>query len=268
MTPRPSSDSVLTKVPTPLVGEWALRLKVSQNAVRPDYVITKGMTYADLNIDRAMKPEVDLYGDYILTQVTGIDGGYNDYWFGKAKTEDQATTPYKTETGNKHYDWPTVLHAVAFADDPEYPVTETRPGPRTVSVPRKRARAIVTESAFALCRTVTNYYLNTKPFDIPTHPQPVPAAVSWVVNNSETSLVCLHTDMDLPARGQTWNITEIAGEIEVVGNPSRTRNFPATPFTDWQPFVIADDQQELPTGHYRRITTILYPPTAAELSSL
>jgi hypothetical protein len=74
--------------------------------------------------------------------------------------------------------------------------------------------------------------------------------------------------MDLPARGQSWNITEIAGEIEVVGNPSPTRNFPATPFIDWQPFVIADDQQELETGHYRRITTILYPPTSAELSTL
>jgi hypothetical protein len=267
MTPPPSSHLHFDPKVDDDSGEWWFRIAIATSQLRIEDLPALRTPYKDTAL-RAVNARTDLWGDYLLIKYTNGPDGYLWANFAKAKTEDQATTPYKTETGNKHYDWPTVLHAVAFADDPEYPVTETRPGPRTVSVPRKRARAIVTESAFALCRTVTKYYLGNEPFNIPTHPQPVPAAVSWVVNNSETSLVCLHTDMDLPARGQSWNITEIAGEIEVVGNPSRTRNFPATPFTDWQPFVIADDQQELPTGHFRRITTTLYPPTSAELSSL
>jgi hypothetical protein len=268
MTSRPASDSILTKVPTPLTGEWALRLMVSQSVVRPGYVIAEGMTYRDLRIDTALKPEVDIWGDYVLTRVTGADGGYNAYWFGKAKTEEEAATPYKIESGSKHYDWPTILHAVAFAADNEFPVNEKRPGNRTVAVPRLRARPIVTESAFALCRTETRYYLGTQPFNIPTHPQPVAGRVDWVTNDGAESLVCLHTDIDLPARGESWNVTEIAGDIEVVGNPMPFRHFPATPFVDWQPFTIADNQQETESGHWERRTTIIYPPTFAEPSTL
>lgn len=258
-------------------GEDWLRVAINTSSLRPEDLPKIGTAYKDTSL-QTTNGRMDLFQDYILRKYTNGPDSIRYAHFLKAKTDEEANTPYKTVPGSKHYDWPTVLHAVAFANDSEYPVTETLPGPaptsgqqtttRTVSVPRKRARAIVTEGAFALCRTVTKYYLSDAPFLIPTHPQPVPAAVNWVINNSETSLVCLHTDMDLPARGQSWNITEIAGEIEVVGNPSRTRHFPATPFVDWQPFTIADTQDETPAGHYRRIVTLIYPPTSAELSSL
>ncbi len=52
--------------------------------------------------------------------------------------------------------WPCILCGEYAAEDPEYPVTETRPGPRTVSVPRLRARPITTEGTFALCKTITD----------------------------------------------------------------------------------------------------------------
>lgn len=247
-------------------GEDWLRVAINTSSLRPEDLPKIGTAYKDTSL-QTTNGRMDLFQDYLLRKYTNGPDSIRYAHFLKAKTQDEANTPYKSIKSSKHYDWPTVLHAVAFADDNEYPVTETRPG-RTVTVPRKRARAITTESAFALCQTLTRYYLNDSPFDIPTHPQPVAGAVTWVVNNTETSLVCLHDDLELPARGQTWNVTDIVGQTDAVGSPTQKRLFPATPFIDWQPFTIADDQEELPSGHYRRRQTILFPPTSAELMSL
>lgn len=256
-------------------GEDWLRVAINTSSLRPEDLPKIGTAYKDTSLQTA-NGRMDLFQDYILRKYTNGPDSIRFAHFLKAKTAAEALIPYKTVPGSKHYDWPTVLHAIAFADDPEYPVTETRPGPnpatgsgnRTVTVPRKRARPIITKGAFALCKTVTYYYLGNEPFDIPTHPQPVDDTVTWVINNDETSLACLHTDIELPARGQSWNITDIAGDVDVVGNPSQKRLFPATPFTTWQPFTIADTQDETEAGHYRRIVTIIYPPPSAELSSL
>lgn len=256
-------------------GEEWLRIAINTQQIRPDTLPKLGTPYKDANLP-AVNARIDLYGHLTLRKYKNGPPGIRYAHFLQPKTVAEALTPYKTVPGSKHYDWPTVLHAIAFADDPEYPVTETRPGPnpatgtgnRTVTVPRKRARPIITKGAFALCKTVTHYYLGNQPFDIPTHPQPVDDTVTWVINNDETSLACLHTDIELPARGQSWNITDIAGDVDVVGNPSQKRLFPATPFTTWQPFTIADTQDETEAGHYRRIVTIIYPPPSAELSSL
>ena len=248
-------------------GEWWFRVAISTAQIRVEDLPAVGTLYSAASL-RSVNARMDKWGAYQLLKYTNGPDGYVWAHFAKSKTAEEIATPYKTLKGSKHYDWPTVLHAVAFADDNEYPVSETRPGPRTVSVPRKRARAITTESAFALCKTLTKYYLSPDPFDIPTHPQPVAGAVSWVVNNTETSLVCLHDDLELPARGQSWNLTDIVGQADAVGSPTPKRLFPATPFVDWQPFTIADDQEEIETGHYRRRRTIIFPPTSAELMSL
>jgi len=268
MTPNPNSDAILKKVPTDIVGEYALRLIVTERHVRPDTVLTEGTTYLDLPISNTLKPDVNLWGHYILIKVTDGPEGYHSYWFGKPKTEAEKLVPYKTIPGAKHYDWPTVLHAIAFADDAEFPVTEIRPGNRSVKVPRKRARAVKTESVFALCKTETRYYLSPTKFDIPPHPQPTPSEVVWVVNGQEDRLVCLHDDLTLPARGSSWNLTDIQGDVTDVGIPSKTRTFPATPLTEWQPFTLDDNQRELETGHYLRTKLIIFPPPTADRSSL
>jgi hypothetical protein len=248
-------------------GEEWLRIAINTAQIRPGTLPAIGTAYKDATLPAA-KTRIDLYGTYILRKYVNGPPGIRFAHFLKPKTEDQANTPYKSIPDSKHYDWPTVLHAVAFAEDPEYPVTETRPGPRTVSVPRLRARPITTEGTFALCKTVTDYYLSDTPFDIPPHPQPVAGAVTWVINNTETSLTCLHDDLDLPARGQNWNIVNIAGDASVISPPTDTRHFPATVFTTWEPFTIADAQEETEAGHFRRRRTRLFPPPVGELMTL
>lgn len=269
MTPNPAPDSVLTQLATPIATEVVIRLAVSTRSLKPEKRPTVGSKYRDLNIDSTSRPDVELWGEYVcLDKFDNGPEGYHYFYFGKPKTQAEIATPYQIVTDSKHYEWPTILHAVAFATDSEFPVNEKRPGNRTVAVPRVRARPIVTESAFALCRTETRFFLDNKPFNIPTHPQPVAGRVDWVTNDGADSLVCLHTDMDLPARGESWNVTEIAGDIEVVGNPMPFRHFPATPFVDWQPFTMADNQRQTEAGLWERRTTIIYPPTFAETSSL
>lgn len=267
MTPAPVSHQHFESLIDDDSGEEWFRIAIATSQIRTADLPALGTTYAASGL-RAVNARMDLYGDYVLRRYRNGPPGYRWAHFLQSKTDATATTPYKTETGAKHYDWPTVLHAVAFAFDPEYPVTETRPGGRTVDAPRLRARPITTESTFALCKTLTRYYLADTAFDIPTHPQPVAGAVSWVINNTETSLTCLHDDMELPARGQNWNIADIAGDASVVGPPTQKRLYPATVFADWAPFIIRDDQEETEAGHYRRVTTTIYPPPTGELMSL
>jgi len=267
MTPRPASDSILTKVPTPLVGEWALRLMVSESVVRPDYVITEGMTYRDLRIDRALKPEVQLWGDYVLTRVTGAEGGYNAYWFGKPKTEEEINTPYKTEAGrSRHYEWPAVLHGILFAEDPEFPV-EVQIG---VDLKVKRAqlvaRAEKTERTFALCRTVVKSYLSPRPFEVPQRPQPAADEVEWWLNGKAERLVCLHGELTLPAAGKVWSAKYTAGQVQ--GMPTELRTFYPTPLEDWEPFVISQDHgQRESDGLYELTEEWIVPPDRSETPS-
>lgn len=248
-------------------GEWWFRVAVSTAQIRPAQLPAPGTLYKEAGL-RAVNARMDEWGDYKLMKYANGPDGYVWAHFGKVKTEEELRVPYKEKSKSKHYDWPTVVHAIAFADDSEFPVTETRPGGRTVKIPRKRARLIKTNTAFALCKWVTRYYLGPDQFNIPTHPQPTENEITWVTNDGEKSVVCLHPDLYLPARGQTWNVTEIQGDVTVVGNPSATRFFPGTPLETWQPFIIEDDQEELESGLFRRFQTTIYPPPSAELSSL
>jgi len=267
MTPRPASDSILTKVPTPLVGEWALRLMVAESVVRPDYVITEGMAYRDLRIDRALKPEVNLWGDYILTRVTPGESGYNAYWFAKPKTEVEKYTPYREDPGrSRHYEWPTVLHGVLFAEDPEFLVEVQTGVTLTVKRPQLVARARKTNSTFALCRTVIKRYLSPTPFDVPQRPQPAAEEVEWVINGKPQSLVCLHDTITLPAAGKYWSVKTTAGDVQ--GLPSDQRTFFATPMKDWEPFVTSQDTgQRQADGLYELNEEWLIPPDRARKST-
>ena len=273
MSPNPASDAILMKLPTPLVGEWSLRLAVTEARVRPELVLTPGTTYKDLPISTTEKPEVELWGDYLLTHVTRGEQGYHYYFFGKPKSDAEAATPIREPLpGAQHYDWPTVLHAIVFGLDAAFPVTEARPGGRSVKVPRERARRIITQSAFALCKTLTYEYLSPTPFNIPTQVQPVPGEVEWIVNGQAERLTCLHPAMTLPSRGGNWNMTSIQGDAGSADMmPSATKHFPATPLEDWGPFPIRDTQSapwENDFGLYYRTRTIIYPPTNADRMSL
>ena len=267
MTSRPASDSILTKVPTPLTGEWALRLMVSQSVVRPGYVIAEGMTYRDLRIDTALKPEVDLWGDYVLTRVTGAEGGYNAYWFARARTDEERATPYKVEPGRRrHYEWPAVLHGILFAEDTEFPVEVNIGVNLTVKRARLIARASKTERTFALCNTLLKRYLSEKPFELPQRPQPAASEVEWVINGQPEKLVCLHDKLILPAAGNNWSLKYSAGKIN--GIPGDTRTFPATPMKDWEPFVISGDpSQRESDGLYELIEEWIIPPDRAQPNS-
>lgn len=257
------SDAVLTKVPTPLVGEWALRLAVTERVVRPDLVLTEGLAYRDLPINHALKPEVNLWGDYLLTKVVDGPPGYHYYFFAKPKTDLQKRTPYYDEPGDgRHYQWPTVLHGILFAEDMEFPV-ERRTLPNvTLELPRLVARVNKTDEAFALCATRVKKYLAPTAFRQPERIQPTTSELEWVINGRAERLSCLHPTIALPAAGRDWNMKYSVGRVP--GLPADTRTFPATPMIDWEPFVISrQHRQRDADGLYELIEEWVLPPDRA-----
>jgi hypothetical protein len=263
MTPNPTSDDILTPVPTPRVGEWALRLAVTKRVVRPDLILTEGTTYRNLPINHTLKPDVHLWGDYLLTKVEPGPPGYDYYWFGKPKTDLEKRTPYYDEPGDgRHYQWPTVLHGVLFAEDYEFPV-ETRIGvDLTVERARLVAKVNKTDEAFALCATRIKKYLAPTAFKQPERIQPTTSEVEWVINGVPERLSCLHRTITLPAAGRDWSLKYSVGNIP--GLPGETRTFPATPMADWEPFVISrTHRQREDIGLYELVEEWVIPPDRA-----
>lgn len=271
MTPNPASDQILTKVPTPKIGEWALRLALTERAIRPELVLTEFMRYRDLPINHTLKPDVDLWGDYILTQWEPGPAGYVFLWFAKDRSAAEIATPIEQPVeGSKHYDWPTVIHAWVKETDGNFRVTRTAPdGQTTFETPVERARLIITRSTFALCRTVTRRFLSPRPFPSKQLIQPVPGQLKWVLNGREDSITGLHPPMTLPAGEGIFNPIEIQGDLgDAVVIASNTRFFPGTPMEDWQVITIQYDSQRIATGQYLLTETKLYPPTPPERNTL
>ncbi len=264
MTPNPAPDSVLTQLATPIATEVVIRLAVSTRSLKPESRPTVGSKYRDLNIDSTSRPDVELWGEYVcLDKFENGPEGYHYFYFGKAKTQEQIATPYQVEPGrSRHYEWPAVLKGVLFAEDYEFPV-KTRVGVSlTVERPRLVARENKVERTYALCRTVLKKYLSPLPFDVPQRPQPAASEIEYVINGTPNRLTCLHPTLTLPAAGGTWSARFTAGKV--TGLPAPTRTFPATPLTDWEPFVLSQDHRQLESGVYELTEEWLIPPDRAK----
>jgi hypothetical protein len=268
MTPDPPSDQILTKLPTPKTGEWALRLFVSQRHLKPGMNLVEGVTtYKSLSSSEILKPDVDTWGDYLLTRIDTGPPGYVAFYFGAPKTDTQKNTPHKVEPGDsRHYEWPTVLRGIGFAEDPEFPITVQVGVSLIVKRPQLVAWEDKSERAFALCKTVQKHYLAPTAFDVPQRPQPATSEIEWVINGKPERLSCLHPKLTLPAAGQNWSPKYTAGTVQ--GMPTATRTFHATPLTDWEPFVISQTHRQNPaTGLYELVEEWIIPPDRAKATS-
>jgi hypothetical protein len=247
-------------------GEWWFRVAISTSQIRVEDLPPRRTAYKDTAF-RAVNARMDLWGNYSLIEYVNGPQGYVYAHFAKNKTDDERTTPYYEEPGvSRHYEWPTVLHGILFAEDTEFPVQVNIGVNLTVKRARLIARASKTERTFALCRTVVKKYLSDRPFVVVQRHQPAASEVEWVINGQPEKLVCLHDKLTLPAAGGNWSIKYSAGRIN--GIPGDTRTFPATPMKDWEPFVISQSHRQLDESRmWELIEEWILPPDRAEPNS-
>lgn len=262
------TDQTFELLATPDPGELAFRVAVATKDLARLALPSEGTTYAACPFPNKPRLNELAWSTYKLTQSSQAAPGWLWYYFGKPKTAEQAATAYREVTGSRHFDWPAVLYGVVFVRDNINQVRDTRPatsGSRTqIWRPGVNARKVMKPGVFALCRTLTRYYLNTEAFTLKANIQPSPGHVEWNYKEARGSMTALHDDLDLPADGTHYDMSANNGNITAVSRPPNQRHFPATPMTDWSAFVIEDDQRQIDSGLWQRVTTTLYPPPSAE----
>ena len=250
-------------------GEDWLRVAINTSSLRPEDLPKIGTAYKDTSLQTA-NGRMDLFQDYILRKYTNGPDSIRFAHFLKAKTDEEADTPYKSKPDSKTFVWPIVAHTFVLETDSTFTVTRTRPNGRTTyKTPTQRGRINYTPETFALCRTVTDFFISDRPFKIPAHIQLVTGRIEWVVDGKTKTLDCLHPEFILPAGDGIFNPIEIQGDTSTLDlTLGNRRRFPGTPLKDWKPIVIADNQEELPSGHYQRRRTRIFPPKRPKLASI
>lgn len=266
-SPWPIVDANFEYLPTPDTNELAFRVRMGIDSLRLDALPQRGVTtYAEAQIpNKPRLPDQNL-ASYIFTLIDRAEPGYISFFFGAPKTEEEKYTPYKTLPGTMLYNWPRVVYAVAFAESDTDAVRRFQPGQmsnrQAIYVPAYRSRLKEKASVYAPSPMETRSYLSPTPF-VPTSTiVPTPQPIWWEVAGDSGSATCLHEDMRLPAVGIKW------GRLPGIQPPPEQcrpyRDFPATPMTDWQPFVLESEQSETDTGLYQMREVVLFPPLVGE----
>lgn len=265
MTPSRPVDEIFTLLTTPNPAEVVVRQAVCWRDMPLGWRPQLNSKYRDLPGTMAEKVDPHLWGDYELVEIKDAPHPYHYYFYAAPKTEEEALTPWRTVRGKaRHYEWPAVLHGIAFAEDTEFPIEQDLGQGFKIKRPRLVSRPILTVSTFCLCETEIEYFLSPRPFTLGAEVQPAPSEVRWQVDGGEERLTCLHDDLWLPAEGKSWSLKYSVGQIE--GSPSERRFFPATPMTNWQPFIVSKSNEQLETGLWEMKRERIYPPRTGELS--
>lgn len=250
-------------VETPSPTEWAYRVWVSPEKVRPgpDTPIPEVTTLREFKWHT--EGGVAGIGHYVFTRPRGVrDDGRVGFLFCEPKTEEARRLPYKVETKQKNYAWPMILLQARFAQL-RVPNT-TNIGGSVVRSPRYRPLVDYIPGVDTGSRFIYQHFFAPSPFKVQQSPTPQPGAVSFVAPDG--SMIdfpeCLHDDIaigDLQQITETYNLESgaLASDVGLVQGAT----FPATNFKTWRPFVLSDDQQEHePTGGQYRLRIIVIPP--------
>lgn len=201
------------------------------------------------------------FGSYICTKVDG-SGKFHRAWFGKPKTAVEADTPFKTpeEDMGNHY-WPPILKAVEITRN-KVPKTANT-GDNIYSGFTYSAVPIFVPNADTGTLFVLREMLSPVKFNIPQWPTPITGAVHFPLPNSSPFSFpeCLHDDIVIGGLQDLEQIVDTVGlavtnRVGLVNN----RNFPATNFKTWLPYILYDRQTQLATGLYHRRQMEVVPP--------
>jgi hypothetical protein len=204
------------------------------------------------------------WGDYIYTSKQEIgDGGLRFFW-GLNKTEEEKNTPYQ-RVWKKHgnHRWPPILKSLYLLEDYNFPRSTNRVtragGSGVVIAPTYYDRVVYIPDTNEGTRFLVEEFLAATPFVIPRYQTPVATGVQYSINGLQGSFPeCLHDDIEIPST-TTASIAYQSGSAAAAGGSLEGQFFPRTNFKNWRPYVVFDEQEEVPTG-WSRMRIRVYPP--------
>ena len=254
-------------LPTPNPNEIMFRVKQPGAIFKSTQMPTIGTPYSQCGI-LSVKSVVQIqgYGNYVYVMCQR-DKENMWFYFGKAKTQAERDTPFRTYYTKQNHPWDAVLEDIYFVRGVKY-VSQTLGAATAVTVepvyyPRYRYRPAVTVNSLVRI----DLYLAEVPWDKARlrHEQPVPTDVQGSYQGIDVSFPrCLHGKVTFPEAVPGAQVVTGVG----MENPPSGRNpakmiFPTTNFTDWTTYVL-DDEQEPVNGLYLRQKKTIIPPTVPE----
>jgi len=171
--------------------------------------------------------------------------------FAKVRTDAEINTPFRSTSRFGNHYWPPVLKSLTFPIVTGFPYVIQTGASTWVTSDRRVVREVYIPSANEGSRFIEDEFTSDQPFSIPQYPVPTASAVSYhLVNINGGFPECLHKKIDILA---------IVGADGSTGGVVPGQEFPATNFTEWQPYVISDTQ-ELTGGVYYRKRVRVFPP--------
>lgn len=187
------------------------------------------------------------------------------FCFGKPKTSDEMVRPFRSTPLSRPHPWPPMVHKIALIKlqglPHAMPVSDGAGNVGTAFAHRYLARAKVTNGADEGSLFITDEFLSPTPFIIPQleAPQPQPIITSFM--GVEINLgPSLHPRLRLGPVQAGTSVVFSTGE-SVTGSSVKSQTFEPTNFTEWEPYVLTDDQTfDQSLGLWRRTRVTVHPP--------
>lgn len=249
MTPTAQPELGFSFVPTPNPAELAISVTVSGQDLTPERMLTPGVdTYDDFKL--GTRERVRDFSGYVFTYSEAREGLVT-FYFAKNKTNQERNTPFRSLQKVDNFTWHPVLKQIKFLRDNSFPhATQYLDGAdiKLRNAARYYARLVYVPAATEGTLFITEYFFAEVPFNIPQTPVPMAGAVQWHFMDCNGGFQeCLHKRI------------VIGGQRTGPGGVAGGQVFPATNFTQWEPFVT-QDTQEFSGGGYLRIRVTVYPP--------
>jgi hypothetical protein len=268
------NENYIDILPTRNPSEISFRVRAQAQNFRPHNIPTVGDAYKNTNIPGVARANTDGLGDYVYCYMSK-ESDTLWFYFCKNKTAAERNTPFNTYYTSRQWRWPNILNDIEFVPDNAFPLVSQVPLVEssvgsvtpTVSVASVYAarlieRMNITPEALALSMCKVEQFTSDVPWSAAelTHPQPTEGVVSWDFNGAKGSITCLHPDIKIPARGKAYTTIIDGNTLSAEPSPNvPNREFPATNFEAWEPFVVSDDVVR-ENGVYFRERVTIYPP--------
>ena len=266
-----SKDRSFVKLSTPNPEEFAFKVKVDMNQVGAGELVGKLNTpYSSFDFSKKLKPDGEGWSDYVFTSTEDCDAKHMWLFFAKNKTDEEKTTPFRSEPHFEDFTWNLVLLGIAVIPDEGFPQSTyaVSEGQKTlISAPRYYGREIFIPQITVGTKHVVDEFLSPTKFAIPAHVAPIPMPVNYEVLGVKREFpYCLHGDLFIQST-RTGTAQIVAGGTGGARSGAiEGYEFPATNFKEWRAHYV-HDVQELRNGvWYRRRTRVIPPPTPKAVS--